>query len=236
MDLVTTFRSARRDPDVVVLEGFHACKHALRFGASPTRLVSPDPDTVLGLAGELAPDILERLETLIEPITAAVYEELAPRAHPTRLIGIAHRPPGADPLAAPGRVVVLERPRRPNNVGAAVRVAAAAGAGGLLVIDGTDPWGPEAVRTGAGLQFALAVGEAESLADSGRPVVVFDAEGDPSPLLPDDAVVCFGSERSGVSRELRDRADLVRAIPMRPGVSSLNLATAVAAALYRAGS
>jgi TrmH family RNA methyltransferase len=236
VELVTTFRSARRDPDVVVLEGFHACKHALRFGASPTRLVSPDPASVLGLAAELAPDLSERLEALIERVDAALYEELAPRPHPTGLIGIARRPVHIDPLSAQGRVVALERPHRPNNVGAAVRVAAAAGAGALVVVDGADPWGPEAVRTGAGLQFAIAVGATSNLGDTDRPVVVFDAAGDPSPSLPDDAIVCFGSERSGVSSELRERADLVRSIPMRPGVSSLNLATAVAAALYRAGS
>jgi RNA methyltransferase, TrmH family len=35
-----------------------------------------------------------------------------------------------------------------------------------------------------------------------------------------------------VSASLRDRADSVVALPMRPGVSSLNLATAAAAVLY----
>jgi TrmH family RNA methyltransferase len=46
-------------------------------------------------------------------------------------------------------------------------------------------------------------------------------------------VLVVGSERGGVGHELRARADHVLALPMRPGVSSLNLATAVAAALYR---
>ena len=140
-----------------------------------------------------------------------------------------------DVTAAAGRVVVLERPRRPNNVGAAVRVAAAAGAGGLLVLDGVDPWSPEAVRTGAGLQFAIEVGSAPDLGSTDRPIVVFAAGGDEDPMLPDDAILCFGSERSGISEGLTARADAVRTIPMQPGVSSLNLATAVAAALYRSG-
>ena len=32
--LVARFRAARHDPTLVVLEGFHALKHALRFGAA----------------------------------------------------------------------------------------------------------------------------------------------------------------------------------------------------------
>lgn len=32
-ELIEHFRRARRDPDLAVLEGFHALKQALRFGA-----------------------------------------------------------------------------------------------------------------------------------------------------------------------------------------------------------
>ena len=50
--------------------------------------------------------------------------------------------------------------------------------------------------------------------------------------MPADAVLAFGSERHGLSDELLARADIRARLPMRAGVSSLNLATAVAAALY----
>jgi tRNA G18 (ribose-2'-O)-methylase SpoU len=46
------------------------------------------------------------------------------------------------------------------------------------------------------------------------------------------AILAFGTERYGLSAELLDRADVRAAIPMREGVSSLNLATAVAAVLF----
>ncbi len=46
-------------------------------------------------------------------------------------------------------------------------------------------------------------------------------------------MLVVGTERDGVGADLRARADVVLALPMRPGVSSLNLATATAAALYR---
>jgi TrmH family RNA methyltransferase len=46
------------------------------------------------------------------------------------------------------------------------------------------------------------------------------------------AVLAFGTERDGLSDELLAQADARVALPMRPGVSSLNLATAVSAVLY----
>jgi TrmH family RNA methyltransferase len=45
-------------------------------------------------------------------------------------------------------------------------------------------------------------------------------------------VLAFGTERHGLSGELLDRADGRVAIPMREGVSSLNLATSVAVVLF----
>ena len=65
------------------------------------------------------------------------------------------------------------------------------------------------------------------------PFAVLDAGGDPDAELPPDAVLVVGAERDGVGATLRERADVVLALPMRAGVSSLNLATATAAALYR---
>ena len=56
----------------------------------------------------------------------------------------------------------------------------------------------------------------------------------PCPLRqqPLRAVLAFGTERGGLSDDLLARADATVALPMAPGVSSLNLATAVAALLF----
>ena len=50
--------------------------------------------------------------------------------------------------------------------------------------------------------------------------------------MPERAILAFGTERHGLSDAILCRADLRLGIPMREGVSSLNLATAVAAVLY----
>ena len=51
------FRAARHDRELVVLEGFHALKHALRFGAEVIEAVAVDIAELERLAVELAPDL-----------------------------------------------------------------------------------------------------------------------------------------------------------------------------------
>ncbi len=210
----------------VALVGFHVVKHALRFAPDlVTGVRVRSLDAARALADRLAPDITELL------LSVATAGEVA---HHTG-IGATGRLPVPDRSVLANRtrpLVLLDAPRSPGNVGAVVRVAAAAYACGVAVTGPLDPWHPTVLQGSAGLHYALPVlrvGEAEV---SG-PIVVLDADGDPAARLPEDAVLVVGSERTGVGPGLRARADLVLALPMRPGVSSLNLATATAAALYR---
>ena len=218
--------AARADPGLVLLEGFHALKHALRFGAEVLAAMTADPDGFAALAAQLAPDVDFGA---VEPVPEAL---LGPRPHHTKVLAVARRPAFDAAAIGPGRVVLLEDPRRPGNVGAVVRVAAAAGAAAVLTTGDRDPWEPEALRGSAGLHFALPVGRGGAGDVGGRPLVALDAGGEPLGALPPDAALAFGTERHGLSEALLARADARVAIPMRPGVSSLNLATSVSAVLF----
>jgi RNA methyltransferase, TrmH family len=237
-DLAPRFREARRDPGLVVLEGFHALKHALRFGAEVIEAVAVDPAELERLAAQLSPDLAGTLPARVSPVEEGALAELVPRPPRTGVVAIARRPAVdvAAMLAAtrPAPLLLLEDPRSMGNMGACVRVAAAADAAGVLAIGRNDPWNPEAVRGAAGLQFALPVAAVKRLPESDRPLVAIDPGGeDLRPgELPPRAVLAFGTERHGLSAELLARADDRLGIPMRPGVSSLNLATSVAAVLF----
>ena len=209
---------------LVRLEGFHAIKHALRFGAEVVEVRTSGRDALEKLAAELAPDVAEAL--------LGLAREEPGSYPPTGVVGRAKRPAFA--LAPPSDrpTVLLDHPRHLGNVGAAVRVAAAADAAAVLVTGDADPWHPQAVRGAAGLQFALPVGSVALDGLPPGPLVALDPEGDPLDSVPPGAILAFGSERRGLSKELLERADARVALPMRPGVSSLNLATAVAATLY----
>ena len=224
----------------VLLDGFHALKHAVRFGAEVPVAVTVDRDAALALAEEMAPDVRPTLDALLTEVPAAVYRALVPRPHPTEVAALAVRPSRAvhleklahTPRTAP--VVVLDNPRNLGNAGAVIRLAAGFGATGVVTTGTLDPWHPTVVRGGAGLHFATAVERLTVAELPPGPVFALDPEGDDirGVKLPDDAVLAFGSERSGLSAELRARADHLVALPMRPQVSSYNLATSVAMTLY----
>jgi TrmH family RNA methyltransferase len=239
--LIPRFRRARRDPSLAVLEGFHALKHALRFDAALLEVVVSSEALLEPLASALAPDLSARLHALAQPVEPSIFAQLAPLPPPTGVIALAERRPGdptamlADPREAP--VVLLEDPRDLGNMGACVRVAAAADIAGVLSTGSHDPWHPDALRGAAGLHYALPVARLEGpdvLGARDRPLLAVDPEGEPldPAALPARAVLAFGTERYGLSVELTERADAQISIPMRPGVSSLNLATSVAAVLF----
>ena len=237
--LVSEFQGARRSSSLVVLEGFHALKHAVRFGAQIQAAATSDLGELEELAARLAPDVTERLTAMVRQVPREILRELAPQEPHTRVVAIAERP-GFDAGAilqddtSDGPIVALEDPRNLGNLGAVVRVAAAAGAAGVITTGMHDPWDPAALRGSAGLHFALPVARADAIKPHGRPLLAIDPSGDvfrPEDL-PQRAILAFGSERGGLSDELTAAADARIRIPMRPGVSSLNLATSVAAILF----
>jgi TrmH family RNA methyltransferase len=226
--------------DCVLLDGFHALKHAVRFGADIPVAVTTDRRATLDLAAELAPDVRATLDGLLAEVPEATFTNLVARPHPTSVAALAVRPSRAANLETLARtprtapVVVLDDPRNLGNAGAVIRLAAGFGATGVVTTGTLDPWHPTVVRGGAGLHFATAVERVTVDELPPGPVFALDPEGEDirGSKIPDDAVLAIGSERSGLSAGLRTRADRLLALPMRPQVSSYNLATSVAMTLY----
>ncbi|WP_328495303.1 TrmH family RNA methyltransferase [Streptomyces sp. NBC_00414] len=224
----------------VLLDGFHALKHALRFHAEVPVAVTTDRAAALALADELAPDVRETLDALLVEVPEATYRALVARPHPTAVAALAVRPSREANLRALARtprtapVVVLDQPRNLGNAGAVIRLAAGFGATGVVTTGTLDPWHPTVVRGGAGLHFATAVERLTVDELPSGPVFALDPEGEDirGVKIPDDAVLAFGSERSGLSGELRGRTDQLVSLPMKPQVSSYNLATSVGMALF----
>ncbi|MER7770063.1 TrmH family RNA methyltransferase [Kitasatospora sp. NPDC096140] len=239
-ELVRAWRVVEREPGVVLLDGFHALKHALRFGGDVRRVVTVDRGALMALAAELAEDVVAAVDRLAVEVPEAVVRTLVPRLHPTGVVALAGRPTaganlavlGARPRRAP--VVVLENPRNLGNVGAVIRLAAGFGATGVVTTGDLDPWHPNVLRGSAGLHFATAVERLTLPQLPAGPLFVLDPEGADirDVPFPDDALLAFGTERHGVSEELKARADRLVAVPMQAGVSSFNLATSVAMGLF----
>lgn len=238
--LIAQFTRARHDPELAVLGGFHAVKHALRFHAELIRIVTSDIEILPALFDTLAPDVKSSFFERIEIVDPELFRRLTPHVPYVPVIAIGRR---RDYMATDilsddtgRRIVFLEDPRNLGNVGAVIRAAAGADTAGVLLSGRLDPWAPMVIQGAAGLQYALPVAKVGELPGTSRPVVAVHPEGDDlaTVKLPKGAILAFGTERHGLSDSLLDRATLRVRIPMKEGVSSLNLATSVAILLYTA--
>jgi len=236
--LISRFQAARRDPEFAVLEGFHALKHAIRFKADLRAVVTNNLGGLELLAERLAPDVRDAISEHARAVPYNLFEQLSPGDQDPGVIALASRPVITrgmlHTLSFDAPMVLLESPSHLGNIGAVVRVAAAAGAAAVLTTGSHDPWHPHAIRGSAGLHFAIPVVRTDDYVFTDRPLIAIDPDGeDLEPAsIPSNVVLAFGSERSGLSDDLLRRADARLRIPMEPAVSSLNLATAVAVVLY----
>lgn len=165
------------------------------------------------------------------------------------VLAAATRPPAhdaVDVVAAARTLVVAEGLNDQENMGALFRNARALGAGGVLLSPTCcDPLYRRCVRVSLGhvlhVPFAPVQdwpGTLSRLAAAGWTVVALtpDAEArrpEQVRVSPDDRIaVLVGAEGPGLSAAARAAATVEVRIPMAPGVDSLNVATAMAIALY----
>lgn len=137
--------------------------------------------------------------------------------------------------AAGRNIAVLDGLQDPGNVGTILRTAWAAGLGGVLLVNNSaDAFAPKVVRSAMGATYHLPVlslpndEAADLLADMGLSIAVADAGGaDFAEFRPAGRVAwLLGREATGPSAYFRALAENVVAIPMAPGVDSLNVAVA----------
>jgi tRNA G18 (ribose-2'-O)-methylase SpoU len=163
-------------------------------------------------------------------------------------VAAADRPaasPDVDALVRDARrIAVLEGINDAENMGALFRNAAALGVDAVLVGPGCcDPLYRRTVRVSMGhvlsTPFATGVpvpGVFDPLRAHGFRVLALTPEPNAEAIdatdRPDKAALVLGAEGSGLSDRALDAADARVRIPMRPGVDSLNVATAAAIAFY----
>ena len=147
--------------------------------------------------------------------------------------------------AGPPLLVVLDGIEDPQNLGAMLRVADAAGADGVIrQARHAAPLSGVAAKASAGAvaytRFATVVNVAralEELASLGVWTVGLAADAPRTCYDLDLAVptaIVLGAEGAGLRRLVRERCDLLASIPMRGHVDSLNVAAAAAVVLFEA--
>jgi 23S rRNA (guanosine2251-2'-O)-methyltransferase len=187
----------------------------------------------------------------IRRVARDVLERAAERRPHQGIVADVSGPPSVtlDELArdagAPPLIVVLDEVEDPQNVGAILRsVDAAGGSGVVRQTRRAAPLTGAAAKASAGAVHHVRVADVvnvaralEELKTLGVWVVGLDAAGERPYYeldlsLPTALVV--GAEGHGLRRLVRERCDLVAAIPMGGHVSSLNVSAAAAIVLFEA--
>lgn len=235
--LIDLFQRSRSTTNNAVIEGVQALKHAARFDAEFAHIITCDIELLTRLLSELAPDISNMILSQAEEVDETVFSRLSPQPPRTKVIALAKRKVYTNQIVEESRpVVFLENPRDLENIGAVIRVSAAANAAAVVASGSVDIWHPAIIRGAAGLHYAVPVlNDSLENISHGRPVLALDPTGEEitEKSVLKNSVLIFGTERHGIAKTTLEKAGRIVRLPMKPGVSSLNLATSVAATLYK---
>lgn len=162
----------------------------------------------------------------IKPYQYSSFEEIAVRAK------------------SPMLIVALDGVTDPRNLGAIVRSAAAFGAGGVVMTERrAAAMTASAWKTSAGAAARMQIAQVSNLSRAidaakklGCFVIGLDGESENSlsamKLAKESIMIVVGSEGKGLSRLVKEKCDLVVAIPMSATTESLNASVATSIALF----
>jgi TrmH family RNA methyltransferase len=240
-----------RKEGIILVEGRHPTEEARAAGLTLRLVVSsPHLETLRG-----GPQLLTALRHGTKahlPVTEEIMAALSSDPSPQGLISVWERPAFAPfppkPGAADSLIAGLVEIQDPANVGSLIRSAAAFGAAGILVLEGTaDPYHPKVIRASAGTVLRTPVyaipedltrGRAfKVLSTAGWRLAALTPAGDkeliPSRIGPPHArLLLLGSEGHGLPQDILDAVREKFRIPIDPTVESLGVAAAGAVAIY----
>jgi tRNA G18 (ribose-2'-O)-methylase SpoU len=248
--LVAPFRAIptydrRDDGETFVVESRQCVRRLVAVARFRLRAVLCTPSALRALEPLLArvapaPVVCEADEPVVKAVTGFDFHRgclaIAERGRPV---------PPAELRDAATTLVVLDTVSDPDNVGAIFRNALAFGAGGVRLSPAAgDPLYRKATRVSVGATLAVPFARSRDLAEDLRTLraaefqlLALTPDGEPItpaglPAIGPKRALLVGSEQSGLGAAARAVADRRLAIPMAPGIDSLNVATATGIALW----
>lgn len=236
-------RRARERTTLFVAEGVRAVEELTR-SRTPVQGALVTAELLSDTRGAAAAAALERAGVSCVTVTDDEFRSAAGTQSPQGILAIAEVPEGTIGTVKPGdlaRTLVLDAIQDPGNVGTMIRAAAALGVRTVVALPGTaDIWNAKVVRSAAGGHFHLTVLHAEldellvALRHAAVPLWGADAAGRPVHEMtpPMSLALAMGNEGAGLTPDVRNAVSDLVALPMTPGVESLNVAVAAGILLY----
>jgi len=253
--LLRLARSVRdgKDTDYVFIEGLRLCEEALRSSLEIEAVIASEEL----LRKERAAGAIEELSRRARAashrsasVSEKLLESISYTKTPQGIVVLARRPESSEKRLAASidenvLLVVLHQINNPVNVGAILRTAEAAGAGGVITTSNTsDPFSPKSLRGAMGSAFRLPIWSGPTYGEMiewcrARSIETVCADAD-APLAHTDfnwtrgTAVVLGPESTGFTAdEMESAAQIVR-IPMHGAVESLNVSVAAGILLFEA--
>ncbi|MGI8400581.1 MAG: TrmH family RNA methyltransferase [Gemmatimonadaceae bacterium] len=236
-------RKAREKHSLFVAEGVRSVEELLRSGLT-VRGALVTPKLATAPRGESLRRRLDESGVEIAELTDKEFLSAAETESPQGVLAIGEVPVRTlNTLDIPNvcRLLVLDAVQDPGNVGTILRTASALGATATIALPGTvDLWNPKVIRSSMGAQFAHPAIHAEwpdltKLLDREHiELWAADAQGEPLDLgrAVKRLAIVVGNEGSGLSPQIRAKAQRTISLPLASGVESLNVAVAAGIILY----
>ena len=235
-----------RDSDALFVEGVRLAAELVR---SPLKALTVFvSDDSLDKNRELINELTRHSAPGIHIVSSKVFDSIADTESSQGVIVIAERPDRQQlqlPATDIGLFVYLIKINNPSNLGAVVRTAEAAGAGGVITSPGsTDIYSPKALRASMGSAFRVPIFTDVSFVEavevarrSNVRVVAADVGSNQSYIEAGwrgRRMLVLGSEAHGLHSTELELVDETILIPMENEVESLNLAVSAGIIMFEA--
>ena len=176
-------------------------------------------------------------------VNAKVFNFLTDVVAPQGILAVLEKPSKTEKIQYDQDIILaLDGIQDPGNLGTIIRTADSVGLNQILVSKGTvDAFSSKVIRSTMGAIFRVKIIECENLPltlekikNNGYNIMVTDLEASKSiyDIKFQKKAIVIGNEANGVSREIKDLADIKAIIPMFGKTESLNASIATGVILY----
>lgn len=238
-----------KNTEYIFVEGLRLCEEALRSALEIEAVIVSDELLQKERVAE-AIAALDKAAHRSASVSEKLLESISYTKTPQGIVVLARRPDSSEKRLAAAvdknaLLVVLHQINNPVNVGAILRTAEAAGAGGVITTRNTsDPFSPKSLRGAMGSAFRLPIWSGptyEKMIEWCRKrkiqTICADAEASLTHTEYDwtqPTALILGPESTGLTEAETKSASQVVSIPMHGAVESLNVSVAAGILLFEA--
>lgn len=229
-----------------LIEGPHLIEMAVESGCIIRDVFAGSSFLVKKDVQKLLRDLSETTEALFE-VPDHLLNKLGDTKTPQGIIAVvSYQPVSLEdlPLQEKSLLVVIDGVQDPGNLGTIIRTSDASAADAVVILPGTcDAFMPKVIRSTAGSIFNLPVIHATQedflgwILQKNIKLLVASVDAERSVYETDLKVplaLVFGNEAHGVSKKLKESAEMFLKIPILGKAESLNVAVSASICLYEA--